>query len=195
MDVASFGSSSFRSRCSSSCCRSPATWRRSLPSSPSLASTTPAPGRSSRHISPGTPASALYLVPLTDRLGPKRIIYLSAALSVAAPLLFPLATHNVAVGVALRAIAGVGFLGIYIPGLQLVARRFERSGRGSAMGLFVTAQYASHSGSLALTGWLMAAMEWRDAYALVAAASAVSLPMIFLLVRSVPKYAPTAHGR
>ena len=144
----------------------------------------------------GYAASALFLVPLTDRLGPKRIMYVSAALSVVAHLLFPLTTHDVVVGVALRAIAGVGFLGVYIPGLRLVARRFEQNGRGSAMGLFVTAQYASHSGSLALTGWLMATMEWRDAYALVAALSAVSLPLIFFLVRSVSDAPPEAsRGR
>ncbi len=144
----------------------------------------------------GYAASALYLVPLTDRLGPRRIMYVSAVLSVAAHLLFPMMTHDVVIGTVLRAIAGVGFLGVYIPGLRLVARRFERSGRGSAMGLFVTAQYASHSGSLVLTGWLMATMEWRDAYTLVAALSAVSLPLIFFLVRSVPDMQPTvSRGR
>ena len=144
----------------------------------------------------GYAASALFLVPLTDRLGPKRIMYVSAVLSVVAHLLFPLTTHDVVVGVALRAIAGVGFLGVYIPGLRLVARRFEKNGRGSAMGLFVTAQYASHSGSLALTGWLMATMEWRDAYTLVAALSAVSLPLIFFLVRSVSDAPPeVSRGR
>ena len=144
----------------------------------------------------GYAASALFLVPLTDRLGPKRIMYVSAVLSVAAHLLFPLTTHDIVVGVVLRAIAGVGFLGVYIPGLRLVARRFAQNGRGSAMGLFVTAQYASHSGSLALTGWLMATMEWRDAYTLVAGLSAVSLPLIFLLVRSVSDAPPEAsRGR
>ncbi|MDE2822213.1 MAG: MFS transporter, partial [Chloroflexota bacterium] len=144
----------------------------------------------------GYAASALFLVPLSDRLGPKRIMYVSAVLSVAAHLLFPLTTHDIVVGVVLRAIAGVGFLGVYIPGLRLVARRFERNGRGSAMGLFVTAQYASHSGSLALTGWLMATMEWRDAYTLVAGLSAVSLPLIFLLARSVSDAPPeVSRGR
>ena len=144
----------------------------------------------------GYAASALFLVPLSDRFGPKRIMYVSAVLSVAAHLLFPLTTHDVVVGVVLRAIAGVGFLGVYIPGLRLVARRFAQNGRGSAMGLFVTAQYASHSGSLALTGWLMATMEWRDAYALVAGLSAVSLPLIFFLVRSVSDAPPEAsRGR
>ena len=144
----------------------------------------------------GYAASALYLIPLTDRIGPKRIMYVSAAIAVAAHLLFPLTTYNVFVGVVLRAVAGVGFLGVYIPGLRLVARRFEKSGRGSAMGLFVTAQYASHSGSLALTGWLMASMEWRDAFTLVAALSALSLPLMFLLIRSVPDtHGPLAGGK
>ena len=143
----------------------------------------------------GYAASALFLVPLTDRLGPKRIMYVSAVLSVVAHLLFPLTTHDVVVGVALRAIAGVGFLGVYIPGLRLVARRFAQNGRGSAMGLFVTAQYASHSGSLALTGWLMATMEWRDAYTLVAGLSAVSLPLIFFLVRFVSDTSPDGLAR
>ena len=144
----------------------------------------------------GYAASALYVIPLTDRIGPKRIMYVSAAVAVAAHLLFPLTTYNVFVGVVLRAIAGVGFLGIYIPGLRLVAKRFEDSGRGSAMGLFVTAQYASHSGSLVLTGWLMASMEWRDAYTLVAALSALSLPLMFVLIRSVPDtHGPLAGGK
>lgn len=144
----------------------------------------------------GYAASALYLMPLTDRLGPKRIIYASAALSVGAHLLFPQTTHNVAVGLVLRAIAGVGFLGVYIPCLQLVARRFEQGERGAAMGLFVTAQYAAHSVSLAFTGWLMATMQWRDAYLLVAAVSAVSLPITFFLLRSTPEtHRPLSRGR
>ena len=64
------------------------------------------------------------------------------------------------------------------------------------MGLFVTAQYASHSGSLVLTGWLMASMEWRDAFTLVAALSALSLPLMFLLIRSVPDtHGPLAGGK
>ena len=142
----------------------------------------------------GYAASALYLVPLTDRLGPKRIIYVSAALSVAAHLLFPLMTYNVVAGAALRAIAGVGFLGIYIPGLRLVARRFEQSGRGSAMGLFVTAQYAAHSGSLALTGWL----NGHDGVARrlrPGRGSIGSKPAANVLPRALrSRYAPTAHG-
>lgn len=131
----------------------------------------------------GYAASALFVVPLTDQFGAKRVVYASAALSVAAHLLFPLTAHDAVTGSVLRALAGVGFLGVYIPGLRIVAERFSKDKRGSAIGLFVTAQYASHSGSLALTGWVMSAMEWRGAYTVVAAASAASIPMMAMLLR------------
>lgn len=144
----------------------------------------------------GYAASALFVVPLTDRFGAKRVIYASAALSVAAHLLFPLTAHDAAVGSILRALAGVGFLGVYVPGLRIVAERFGKEKRGSAIGLFVTAQYASHSGSLALTGWIMSAMEWRDAYTVVAAASAASIPMMVMLLRShSPQQPHQSSGR
>jgi len=131
----------------------------------------------------GYAASALFVAPLTDQFGAKRVVYASAALSVAAHLLFPLTAHDAVTGSVLRALAGVGFLGVYIPGLRIVAERFSKDKRGSAIGLFVTAQYASHSGSLALTGWVMSAMEWRGAYTIVAAASAASIPMMAMLLR------------
>lgn len=144
----------------------------------------------------GYAASALFVVPLTDRFGAVRVIYASAALSVAAHLLFPLTAHDAAVGSILRALAGVGFLGVYLPGLRIVAERFDKEKRGSAIGLFVTAQYASHSGSLALTGWIMSAMEWRDAYIVVAAASAASIPMMVMLLRShSPQQPHQSSGR
>ena len=132
----------------------------------------------------GYAASALFVVPLTDQFGAKHVVYASAALSVAAHLLFPLMAHDAVTGSVLRALAGVGFLGVYIPGLRIVAEQFSREKRGSAIGLFVTAQYASHSGSLALTGWVMSVMEWRGAYTIVAAASAASIPMMVMLLRS-----------
>lgn len=131
----------------------------------------------------GYAASALFVVPLTDQFGAKRVVYASAALSVAAHLLFPFTAHDAVTGSVLRALAGVGFLGVYIPGLRIVAERFSKDKRGSAIGLFVTAQYASHSGSLALTGWVMSVMEWRGAYTVVAAASAASIPMMAMLLR------------
>ena len=131
----------------------------------------------------GAVVSALLVVPLTDRLGPRGILLGSAAVSVVAHILFPLAANNMLSGAALRVIAGIGFLGVYAPGLRVVAERFTPGGRGAAIGLFVTAQYAAHSGSLALTGALMADLEWRHAYLVVSLLAIAGLPALFVLLR------------
>ena len=127
--------------------------------------------------------SALFVVPLTDRVGPTRILIASAALSTGAHVLFPLAAEGVVSAVLLRATAGAGLVGLYMPGLRLIAERFDGNRRGAAMGLYVTAQYAANSVSLALTGLLMSGLEWRDAYLYVSAAAAAGLPLAVVLLR------------
>jgi MFS family permease len=133
----------------------------------------------------GYVVSALLVVPLTDKFGPRHILIWSAVLSLAAHLAFPLMAAEDMVGaVALRAAAGVGLVGIYMPGLRLISERFSGIERGTAIGLFVTAQYLANSASLAITGALMASMEWRNAYMAVSAVAVAGLPMAYLLLRS-----------
>ena len=140
--------------------------------------------------------SALLVVPLTDRVGPTRILIASAVLSTGAHVLFPLAAEGVASAVLLRALAGAGLVGLYVPGLRLIAERFDGSRRGTAMGLYVTAQYGANSVSLAVTGLLMSGMEWRDAYLYVSAAAAAGLPLaVFLLRGRSLRPQPGAKGR
>ena len=140
--------------------------------------------------------SALFVVPLTDRVGPTRILIASAVVSTGAHLLFPLAAEGVVSAVLLRAIAGAALVGLYMPGLRLIAERFEGRRRGAAMGLYVTAQYGANSISLVLTGLLMSGLEWRDAYLYVSAAAAAGLPLaVFLLRGRSLRPQPGAKGR
>ena len=98
--------------------------------------------------------------------------------------------------VILRALAGAGLVGLYMPGLRLIAERFEGRRRGAALGLYVTAQYGANSVSLALTGQLMSGVEWRDAYLYVSAAAAAGLPLaVFLLRGRSLRPQPGAKGR
>ena len=131
----------------------------------------------------GYAVSALFVIPLTDRLGPRNILMGSAAVSVAAHLVFPLVADSMVTGILLRIVAGVGLAGMYMPGARVVAERFSRRGRGTAVGLFVTAYYVASSGSLAITGVLMTSLEWQDAYLWAALASIAGLPMAYLLLR------------
>ena len=128
--------------------------------------------------------SALLVVPLTDRLGPRHILVGSATVSVIAHILFPLVAGDMATGVALRVVAGLGLVGVYVPGMRVIAERFASGGRGTAVGLFVTAFYAAHSGSLAITGVLMSSLTWEKAYLAVAVAAIAGLPMAYLLLRT-----------
>ncbi len=141
----------------------------------------------------GYAVSALVVVPMTDRVGPKRVFVLSACVSVVAHALFPLAANDMMVGAALRAMAGVGLAGLYMPGVRLISDRFPVHGKGLAIGSFVTAYYTAHSVSLMATGVLMATLEWREAYLVMAAVSATAVPLTYALVRG-HKRLPSARS-
>ena len=132
----------------------------------------------------GFAVSALVVVPMTDRFGSKRIFVLCTAISTAANVMFPLVADDAISASILRAIAGLGLVGVYNPGMRIVAERFANRGRGFAVGTFVTFFYASNSVSLTLTGLLMARFEWREAYLIMGAASGASILLAYLLLRN-----------
>lgn len=144
----------------------------------------------------GFAVSALLVVPMTDRFGSKRIFVLSTILSTAANILFPLLASEAVSASILRAIAGLGLVGVYNPGMRIVAERFASRGRGFAVGTFVTFFYASNSVSLVLTGLLMARFEWKGAYLILGAASGASILLAFLILRNhVSQSAAGSTGR
>lgn len=132
----------------------------------------------------GFAVSALVVVPMTDRFGSKRIFVLCTTISTAANVMFPLVANDAISASILRAIAGLGLVGVYNPGMRIVAERFADRGRGFAVGTFVTFFYASNSVSLTLTGLLMVRFEWREAYLIMGAASGASILLAYLLLRN-----------
>ena len=143
----------------------------------------------------GYALSALLVLPLTDRL-PTRYVFLTSALvSVAANVLFPIAAFDPLVASALRFAAGVGLVGIYMPGLRIIAHEFPNAGRGTAMGLYVTAFYTANAVSLLATGGLMNHLDWRMAYLTLALVSIATIPLVLLLVRRSHDPAAGAGGR
>ncbi len=131
----------------------------------------------------GFALSALLVIPLTDRLPTWHILVVSSTIAVAASALFPIAANGIVSASILRALAGLGLVGVYTPGMRVIAERFPNAGRGLAIGTFVTFFYAANSASLAATGGLMSFLEWRDAYFVMALAAAASVPMAYLLLR------------
>ena len=137
---------------------------------------------------------ALAVLPLTDRVPLRRVFLCSTAVSVVGNALFPVAAFDPITACVLRFLAGAGLVGIYMPGLRLLAREFPDSSRGVAMGLYVTAYYSAVALSLAVTGALMNSLDWRSAYMALSILSALSIPLSAALVRGRHDGGPGSGG-
>ena len=131
----------------------------------------------------GYAVSALLILPATDRIPAGAVFFASAVVSALGNALFPILAFDVWSASLLRFIAGVGLVGLYMPGLRLIAAAFPASARGAAMGMYVTAFYAANSVSLLAAGFLLSDFEWRRALLILAALSALSVPMALALTR------------
>lgn len=109
-------------------------------------------------------ASGVLLSSLTDRLNTKHIFITAAFCSAGGNLLFALYANDFASGMLFRALTGIGMGGTYMPGLKLVAERFDPSYRGKAIGIYVGSLVLGGSLSLAVTGWLTGMYGWRTAF-------------------------------
>lgn len=113
----------------------------------------------------GYAVSSVVLIPLADRLSPRRVLLASVALMAVSNLLFPLLATDVWSGAALRFVSGMGHVGAYVPGIQLVSLRFARGRRGAAVGVFVAMGYAGTTVSYVFMGQLLNAVStWQTAY-------------------------------
>jgi len=143
----------------------------------------------------GYAVAALLVLPLTDRVGPKRVLLVSAAVAVAAHVMFPLLARDVYSASALRALDGFGLVGVYMPAVRIAAERFSGARRGLAVGLMVTAFYAGNSASIASTGALLTIMSWRAAYLTVALIAGLALPVAWVALRGYTHQRSQASGR
>lgn len=109
-------------------------------------------------------ASGVLLSILTDRINTKHIFITAAFCSATGNILFALYAHDFYSGMIFRALTGIGMGGTYMPGLKLVAERFNPAQRGKAIGIYVGSLVLGGSLSLAVTGWLTGIYGWRIAF-------------------------------
>ena len=107
--------------------------------------------------------SGVLLSALSDRLNIRAIFLASAIWSCIANLLFALYADDYLSGLLLRGLTGLGMGGTYMPGLKLVAERFDSSTRGRAIGMYVGSLVLGASLSLAVPGAIAGIWGWRIA--------------------------------
>lgn len=109
-------------------------------------------------------ASGVILTTLTDKINTRLIFVIAALWSATANLLFALYANDFTSAMILRCLTGLGMGGTYMPGLKLVAERFESKERGRAIGIYVGSLVLGASLSLAVTGWITSIYNWRIAF-------------------------------
>jgi len=130
----------------------------------------------------GYVAATLLLLPLTDRVCAGRVLMISAALSTAGNALFPIWAGDFLSGALLRFVAGIALVGVYMPGLRVIAELFPPERRGSAIALYVAAFYLGTNLSVLITGLLLPT-GWRGAYLATTAISALAPVVAWLALR------------
>ncbi|MBI2153739.1 MAG: MFS transporter [Candidatus Rokubacteria bacterium] len=133
---------------------------------------------------------------LTDWVEPRRIYLAGALWAGLAGFAFPLWAQGAASALILRTLGGIGLAGTYMPGMRLVAERFEASRRGFAMGCYIATFTVGTSVSLLLTSWANARWGWRPAFALTALGPllAVAIASLTLGAGSLTRGARPAPG-
>ena len=122
------------------------------------------------------------LVTLTDRIDARRIFTGAALIGALASLGFALMARGMWSACLLRALAGVGLAGTFMPGLRLLSDRIEGAGQSRAVAFYTASFSVGASLSVLVTGILAADQGWRTAFAVsggggvIAAAIAVSMP-------------------
>ena len=132
----------------------------------------------------GSALSALFLLPITDRVPARKVLLVSVIVMAVSNVLFPILARDVWTASLLRCAAGAGHVGAYIPGVRLVSLRFAGSMRGTAVGTFVSIGFIGTTGSYAFTGWLLDTTDsWRTAYLLTSLVGLVGVAIALWVVR------------
>src|SRR5258708_37271126 len=140
----------------------------------------------------GYTAAVPILVTLTDRIDPRRIYLLSTAIAGVACLGFALLADGFWTALILRAIAGAGLAGTYMPGLKALTDRLEGTAQARAVAYYTSGFGIGASSSYVLTGQLDLLFGWRWAFAVAAIGSAVALCIRAAVLR--PGAPPPFHS-
>jgi MFS family permease len=137
----------------------------------------------------GYALSVPVLVSLTDRVD-ARVIYVASAVTTALSSFgFALFADGFWSALWLRALAGVGLAGTYMPGLRVLVDRYRGRAEARAIGFYTATFSLGTSLSYLVIGVLAAWLDWRWAFAI---AGGVALLGALLVSATLPAMRPHA---
>lgn len=127
-------------------------------------------------------AAVPVLVALTDRVPARRIYLVGTACTALSHLGFALVADGFWSGFALRAIAGIGWAGCYMPGLKILADRLQGPAQSRAVGWHAAGVGIAGAASFLVAGLLDAVAGPRAAFLFGALAGALAFLIAALVL-------------
>lgn len=141
----------------------------------------------------GYVVAVVFLATLTDYINAKIIFIVSLFWTGFAGLLFAIYSDGFSSALIFRALMGVGFAGIYMPGLRMVAEKYAADrNTGRAVGIYVGTFTLGAALSLFLTGYLNGTFSWRTAFVVTACGPLAGGVVALLTLGHIPR---TEHSR
>jgi MFS family permease len=139
----------------------------------------------------GYAASVPILSALTDKIDARRIILFGLLISAIAPIGFSLTASGLVSASLWWGLQGVGFAGIYMPGLKALNERVPAKLRDHAAAVFTATFTVGVSISFSLTGDLANAFGWRSTFMILAIGPVIGAVIIALCVKPKSPVAQT----
>lgn len=134
----------------------------------------------------GYMVAALVLVTLTDWIDPRRIYLVCMALTVVAIGGFGILAQGFWSALALRALAGVGLAGTYMPGLKALSDLIEGPAQSRAISFYTSSFGIGSALSFYLAGIIGPALDWRTAFYIAAGGPLAALAIVTLVLPANP---------
>jgi MFS family permease len=134
------------------------------------------------------------LVALTDRVDPRRVYVVSAAVTAVSALGFGLFSDGLWTATGFRALAGFGLAGTYMPGLKALTDHVGPAQRSRFIAFYTASFSIGSSLSFLLAGEIDAWLGWRWAFVLTGLGPIAAMALMWFLVpASAPHHlaAPT----
>lgn len=126
--------------------------------------------------------SVPFIVPLTDRIDPRRIYICAVGLTTCSHLGMAFLADGFWTGFMFRVLAGIGWGGTYMVGLKALADLVEGPSQSRAVAFHAASIGAGGSLSFVLAGWAAGALGWQGAFQLSAAGSILALLVMAFMV-------------
>jgi MFS family permease len=141
----------------------------------------------------GYVAAVPVLTSLTDRIDARRIYLGSCLIAAGGSALFALFADGFIGAMIAQALFGVGFAGIYMPGLKAMSDRIDEGLQSRATALYTSLSGFGLSGSYFLAGLVSTHASWRLAFAFATLGPLFAALLVFLLM--APKSPAPAANR